>query len=305
MPSGLWAWQDLRRVGILTCGGLIAQFIPAGASPFVTHLLLRAYRLFLPGNVLALEKKLGKALPPEAGANAHAIAEQHFLMRLEDTWGRLCGMRRFGWRPRIEWDGLERLDAPLRDGRGIVLWSMRFASATALKQGFYRQGRPFVHLSRANHGSSTQTTLGLRVASPLHCRAEDCYLAERIRIPVDRSLSYIQRLRDRLRAGHIVSIFGEHEGRQNYEAQMLGTEVKIALGAPSLAWLENAALFTVAPLRLGPFHYRIVIDEAIPVDRKIPRRKFAEVAARQFLRRLEARILQHPADWQGWLYRQF
>jgi lauroyl/myristoyl acyltransferase len=261
--------------------------------------------LFLAQTLRTLEAKIRKALPADTHPNARAIAEQHILMRLEDIWGRLRGMCRFGWRPHIEWEGLERLDDALRDGRGIVLWSMRFSSATALKQGFHRQGLPFVHLSRVDHGSSTLTTLGLRVAAPIYCRAENCYLKERIQIPLAESLHYVQTMRERLRAGALVSIFGEHEGRQNYQAQMLGTTIPLALGAPSLAWLENADLFTVAPIRVGPFRYRIVVDQAIPVDRAKPRREFAELAAQEYARRLEARILQHPADWQGWLYRQF
>ena len=112
-------------------------------------------------------------------------------------------------------------------------------------------------------------------------------------------------MRERLRAGNLVSIFGEHEGRQNCDARVLGTTIKLALGVPSLAWLENAALFTVAPIRVGPFRYRIVVDEAIPIDPAKPRREFAVQAAQEYARRLEARILHHPADWQGWLYREF
>lgn len=305
MPSGFFAWQDVRRICVLTCGGTLAQFVPERASRSVTHILLHAYRLLLAQTVRTLAQKIRNALPADTHSGPRAIAEQHIVMRLEDIWGRLRGMRRFGWRPHIEWEGLERLDAALRDGRGIVLWSMRFSSATVLKQGFYRQGRPFVHLSRVDHGCSTLTTLGLRVAAPLYCRAENCYLKERVQIPLDESLHYVQTLRERLRAGNLVSIFGEHEGRQNHGAQLLGTTIKLALGAPSLAWLEDAALFTVAPIRVGPFRYRIVVDEAIPVDRAQPRRQFAEHAAQEYARRLEARILQHPADWQGWLYREF
>ena len=305
MPSGFIAWQDLRRIGVLLCGGLISQFVPERASATVTYGLLRAYRLLFAQTMCALEEKMRKALPGDTQPGPRAIAEQHILMRVEDIWGRFRGMRRFGWRPHIEWEGLERFDAALRDGRGIVLWSMRFSSATILKQGFYRQRLPFVHLSRVDHGSSTLTTLGLRIAAPLYCRAENCYLKERIRIPFDESLNYVQTLRERLRDGNLVSIFGEHEGRQNYEAQLLGTTIKFALGAPSLAWLEDAALFTVAPIRVGPFRYRILVDEPIPVDLAKSRRKFAEQAAQEYARRLEARILQHPADWQGWLYREF
>lgn len=305
MPSGILSPRDLRRISALACGAALALFVPERASVAVTRFLLRVYRTFLAETMRSVEGKIRTALPADVHPDARAIAELHILMRLEDIWGRLRGIRRFGWRPQIEWEGLERLNDALRGGRGIVLWSMRFSSATVLKQGFHREGLPFVHLSQIDHGSSTRTTLGLRVAAPLYCRAENCYLKERVQIPLDDSLHYVQTLRERLRAGNLVSIFGEHEGRQNYEARLLGTTLKLALGAPSLAWLEDAVLFTVAPIRLGPFRYRIVIDEAIPVNRAQPRRQFAEQAAQEYARRLEARILQNPADWQGWLYREF
>lgn len=303
--TGLCAWRDIRRIAVLAGGGLFAQFVPVRASPFVTRLAHRAYGVLGARTVRDLEDKIRKALPADTHPDASAIAQQHILMRLEDIWGLLRGMRRFGWRPEIEWEGREQLDEALREGRGIVLWNMRFTSSTATKQGFYREGLPLVHLSRTNHGCSTHTRLGLGVVAPFHCRSENCYLEERIQIPSGKSLNYVQRLRERLRDGSLVSIFGEHEGRQNYDGLLFGAERKIALGAPSLAWLEDAALFTVAPMRVGPFRYRIVIDEAIPVDRDVPRRKFAELAAQEYLRRLEARILQHPADWQGWFYREF
>lgn len=305
MPSGFLVWQDVRRISVLAGGALFAQFVPERASRFVTRILLRAYRLFFAQTVQNLERKINAALPTAAQPGPQVIAQQHILMRLEDIWGRLRGIRRFGWRPHIEWEGLERLDDARNEGRGIILWSMRFSSATVLKQGFYRQGLPLAHLSRVDHGSFTLTTLGLRVAAPLYCRAENCYLKERVQIPADDSLDYVRTLREHLRTGNLVSIFGEHEGRQNYEAQLLGTTIKLALGAPSLAWLENAALFTVAPVRIGPFRYCIVVDEAIPVDRAKPRRQFAEHAAQEYARRLKARIRQYPADWQGWLYREF
>ena len=284
---------------------LATTCVPEQASPTAARVLLGLYRYLQPTTLQNLEAKMRIALPADAWPNPHEVAEAHVLMRLEDMWGRLRGIRRFGWNPRIEWAGLNRLKPALRDGRGVILWSMRFSSATVIKQAFYKAKMPLVHLSRFDHGSATTTQLGLGGVAPLYCRAEDCYLKERVRIPQGESLGYVKVLRERLREGALVSIFGEHTGLQNFEADILGTKIQLALGAPSLAWLENAALFTVAPIRVGPFHYRVVIDEEIPVDRDMPRRKFAAVAAQEYARRLKARILCHPADWQGWLFRDF
>jgi lauroyl/myristoyl acyltransferase len=303
--SELLRFGDVRRVMTLAAGGLVAACIPETASPAIARFLQRLYPFVLPGTVRSLQSKMQVALQTGPGLPASEIVDAHILMRLEDMWARLRGVRRFGWNPRIEWEGLDRLRASRQDGRGTVIWCMRFSSATVIKQAFYREQMPLVHLSRFDHGSATTTKLGLQIAAPLYCRAENCYLKERVSIPQNGSMAYIATLRARLRAGECVSIFGEHSGLQDFASNILGTQVKLALGAPSLAWLENATLFTAAPIRIGPFHYRIVIDEEIPVDRALPRRSFATAAAQQYADRLTARILQHPADWQGWLYRDF
>ena len=179
---------------------------------------------------------------------------------------------------------------------------MRFSSATALKQAFYRAGLPLVHLSRVAHGSSSSTKTGLGLVGPLYCRAENPHLAERIQIPLDGSLGYIHALKRHLHNNRCINIFGEHRGRQNVSATVLGVQRQFALGAPSLAWAEDAALLTVCPLRTGPFRYRVVVEEEMQVDRSIGRKEFARKAVAEFACRLEARIRSAPADWQGWSY---
>jgi lauroyl/myristoyl acyltransferase len=226
-------------------------------------------------------------------------------MRLEDMWGRVRGVRRHGWNPEIQIDGIERVRKALGRGRGAILWSMRFSSTTAIKQAFFRAGLPLTHLSREQHGSPSMTRLGVRVVGPLYCRSENDYLAERVRIPLDGSLRYLQRLRERLGENACVSIFGEHAGRQAAAVEVLGERWRFALGAPSLAWLEDAELLTVYALRTAPFAYRVVIEEPIKVNRSMPRKAYAEWALGQFAGRLERLILQYPSQWQGWLYRSF
>ncbi len=223
-------------------------------------------------------------------------------MRCEDTWGRPAGMRRFGWRPTVELSGLEHLRAALERRRGAILWCIRFASATALKQGLYYAGHAPVHLSHAQHGSQSKTTLGVQVVAPLYCRAENPYLAERVVIPLDGSLAYLKRLRHKIRSNACVSIFGEHDGRSAVEANVLGMSRKFAVGAPSLAWSEGAALLLAYPLRTGPFRYKLAIEPEIPVDGEIERKRFASQAVSHFAARLEQLIIENPADWQGWSY---
>jgi KDO2-lipid IV(A) lauroyltransferase len=217
-------------------------------------------------------------------------------------WGRLRGLRRDGFRPTIEVDGLEHLRGALARGRGVVVWCMRVGSATVLKQGFSASGLPLTHLSRADHGSATNTRFGLGVVAPLHRRVEDAALRERVQIPIGESLAYLRTLGERLASNQCVSIFGEHTGRQSVTVTVLGSDHRFALGAPSLAWRENAGLVTAYALREGPFRYRVVIEEEMAVDRDLARRCFAERAVHEFAGRLERCILRHPADWHGWFY---
>ncbi len=293
--------RDLAKFFALVGGGSVVQLVPRSWDPALSEGLLTAYTAVFPSTLATLCNNL-RVLPDAHNRNLDEIARAHLRMRLEDGLGRLRGMRRRGWRPQVEIAGLENVRRALDRRRGAVIWAMRLSSATALKQGFCDAGFPLVHLSRAEHGASSPSVFGVRVVAPLFCRAENVLLQERLRIPLNQSPRYLSIVRDRLRANHCVSIFGEHEGRVNARAPLLGKPTRFAIGAPSLAWSEGAALMTAYPIRTGPSRYSLQIDDEIPVDRSTPRKAFAEAAVSEFARRLEASILRYPADWQGWTY---
>jgi len=303
--GGWFCLADLRKLAALTGGAVAAAVTPHRWDPAVANILVRLYVVVASRTVGRVATKMTAVLPPSTTRQPRKLAFDYLRMRLEDMWGRLRGMRRFGWRPEIELEGLERVHEARSRGRGVILWSMRFSSSTAIKQAFHRAGLPLVHLSRQDHGAPSKTKLGVGVVAPMFCRAENPYLAARVQIPLDGSLGYLRELCQRLRENACVSIFGEHEGMQNGEVKILGAGWRFALGAPSLAWLENSVLLTVYPLRVGPYHYRVVVDKEIPVTRTIPRKQFAAQALEEYGRRLERLIVAHPADWQGWLYYRF
>ena len=304
-PQGLVDWRDVRRAAGLVGGAAVSLPWPQRWDPALVTLLERPTWRLRPGLVSGIADKMRRALPPDPAFDPDRTARDFLRMFLEDAWGRSRGLRRHGWRPQVRIEGMERLDAALQRGRGAILWSLRFASATAIKQAFYHAGRPLVHLSRAEHGSATMTKAGVGVVAPLYCRAENPYLAERVVIPLNRSPRYLKTLRERLGDNAVVSIFAEHTGRQNVSARVLTADLEFAVGAPSLAWTEDAALLTVSAHREGPFQYRVEIGEEIPVDRAQPRKDFASGAVAVLARRLETLIVRSPADWQGWMLRDF
>ena len=245
-----------------------------------------------------------RVLGPSVTADrALVLAQQHHRMRFELRLGRLRGMRSRGWRPKIELQGARFLREALAQGRGVILWRMLFCSNPVVMQALERNGTPLVHLSNVYHGAPSRSRLGIRFVSPLYCRPENDYLAKRVIIPLDGSLGYMRTLLDSLRQNACVSVVGEHRGRQNVSVSFFGSQIELAAGAPSLVWKSGAVLLTAYALRLGPYHYRVVIDEPVAVDRRLAKKAFVAAALGEFTRRLESHVREHPADWQGWLRR--
>lgn len=304
-PQRLVAWPDVRRAASLVVGAAVCGVTPQRADPLMAAWVDRAAQRLSPATVPRIAEKMRRALPADQELDAEAAALAFRRMFVEDALARTRGLWRHGWRPELRIQGLERLDRALERGRGAILWGLRFASSTAIKQAFHRIGRPLIHLSRRQHGSPTTSRFGLGVTAPLYCRAENPYLAERIVIPLNRSPRYLQILRARLRDNQTISIFAEHEGQQNIVAPVLTAEFPFAMGAPSLAWSEDAALLTVSAHREGPFRYRIEIGDEIPVRRSLTRKAFAAEAVAELATRLERLIVRDPSDWQGWMYREF
>ncbi len=298
----LFSTKDLKSLVLLSAGSVFATALPSRWDGAVVDWLVRVHRICRAKRTKEVAALMARTLLSDPDRDWLAIADAHQRMRIEDYWGRLKGVGPYPWVPTIEMEGVEIVRNALERGRGVVLWMMRLASATAIKQSFHRSGMPLVHLSRVEHGAHTRTRLAAGAVSPLFCRAENPYLMERIKIPLNGSLAYISALRDHLRRNACVSIFGEHEGRQNIDAPFLGGRRSFAIGAPSLAWLEDSALLTAYAVRTGPFAYRVVVDEPISVDHGLTRKEYAAYAVPKFAQRLERLVEHHPADWQGWSY---
>ena len=293
--------RDLRDLAVLGGGACVAAVVPSALDGLMVDALIGVQKM-LRGPQMAEAAALVERVLPERNASGAAIIAEQNQMRMEDFWGRLRGIGPRRWTPEIEMEGLERVHAARERGRGAILWATRMGSATAIKQGLYRAGLPLTHLSRVQHGASTASRLAVAAVSPLSCRAENKYLRERVRIPLGESLAYLQQIRGALQQNQVVSIFAERTGRNAVEAELLGKPRRFATGAPSIAYLEDAVLLPTHCFRTGPFRYRVLVEEPIPVDRSLPRKRFAADAVCELARRYDAQIRRSPADWQGWSF---
>jgi lauroyl/myristoyl acyltransferase len=234
----------------------------------------------------------------ERGLDFERLALAYCRRTLEERWGHWRALHRAGWNVATEVEGVEHLEAARAAGKGAILWGMSFCGYLVAKMALHRAGARIVMLAAADHGVHyPPTRFGRLVVGPLYCHAENRYLAERVKIPHDRALGYLRTLKARLQANRNVYISGERvAARRNVQVRLLGRDVPLATGSPSLAFSVGSRLLPVDILRLGPFHYRLRIDAPIAPG-AARKRDFVEQAVTEFAARVERRILEHPADW--------
>ncbi len=298
----LVTWRDIPLTLLFIAGYPLATILPRSFDPRLIDITSSLYLRIYSRKVLRLAAKMEQVLVPEGGNNeARRWARQHYRLRIEDGWGRVRGLRHRGWQPRIETEGREHALQSLDQGRGVVFWVMTFGSQPIFEQALSLAGIDLTHLSREEHGAPSMSRFALRVLAPLYVRAETPYLFERIGIPLNGSLGYLNRLKSRLSANGCVSIMGENHSTQNVTTDFFATSASFATGAPALAWRQGSPLLTVFAVQESQLSYRVFIEEPIVADRDAGKNEFVNAAVHRFAQRLQRHIRDYPADWHGWL----
>lgn len=243
-----------------------------------------------------LDRRLPDLLVARAG-----LSRRQFLRTAEDLFTEsyfelLRDYRPFGGRARIGTVGLEHVQRAGATGRGILFWVVGCVSSDLVaKMAFRQAGLAVWHLSRPTHGFS-RSRFGVRVLNPIRRRREDRYLAGRVVIDEANSVGPLRTLYRRLRGGEIVALTAGDEARKVCEAPFLGRTLRVAPGAPEIAWATGAALLPVFTVRNGPGDYTVIIEPEIPVPAQSP----AQAAVEQLVSRLESFTAQYPLLWTGW-----
>ncbi|HEV8712769.1 MAG TPA: hypothetical protein VGX03_08085 [Candidatus Binatia bacterium] len=205
------------------------------------------------------------------------------------------------WRPEIRVEGTAHLAAALAAGRGAVLWIARFAFAeTVAKIGLWRAGYPSAHLSRTIHGFS-HSLFGRRWLNPVKLRMENRYLAERIVLNDGAPGAAMRRLYNVLLGNGVVSITVDTWGAHVAEAPFLRGRLRVATGAPSLAWKTGAPLLPVFVLRdHASGGFRLLIEGPLPTDPTRPKSDAQQAAVARYANLLEPHVGAYPGQWRDW-----
>jgi len=226
------------------------------------------------------------------------LAEEWFRRQTELSWGRLRALHRSDWPVRIDLEGADHLDRALGQGRGAVVWFSSFCDPVLLMRALSNRGTPLCHLSAHTHGSPGHSRFGIRFVAPVHRSAETRHLSERIVMRNPSAPNYFKRVRRALSANQAVSVRGDLALDATQRALCLGRPCAFPSGAPRMAHSAQAPLLTSSIARLGPGRYKVTIDEALQLPRQ--RRDFVREAVAEFARRLDCRLSESPADWEGW-----
>lgn len=301
----LVGWRDLVLLGAFAAGFLLTLIVPRKFDPLFVEKLAALFVFLRKPAVHRLALHMQQILPGAGAEDTKKLAREHYSLSIELWWGRFRSLHRGGWRPEVVLRGESRLRAALKAGKGVILWRMWYCENPVTLQALARAGIPVVHLSSETHGAPAASQVGLRWTASLYVRAEEPYVAKRVVIPRDGSLGYMRELIAQLQQNACISIVGENRGRRNIPADFFGRRLEFASGAPSLAHRTGAALLTVYCIRRSVFHYEVIIDDVVDIDRTLDRRRFNESAVKEFASRLQERVAEHPVEWQGWLRRTF
>ncbi len=288
---------DLARSFLFLLGVILGIVIPQRFDRWIVRLVAAVLSPLLVGG---LSRHMHEQLATRIDdLDSQDLAQRQVRYSIEVNWGRLRSVVRPRWQVAVRIDGIDKVEAALARGKGVILWQASFGGSFLVKIALSRAGFPLVHLSSVTHGprGPIWNLLGLR---HLYLRSESWFLKERIDIPNGRSLAYLRTLMDCLRKNEVVSIMGENRGRNDITAQVLDLRRQFATGSPSLAWKLGSVLLTAYVIREKLNQYRVVIEDPIQIEYGLNKKKWVEAAVEEFARRLEAAILYHPAGWDGW-----
>jgi len=295
----LIARADVDRAVWQAAGWGLSLALPHSADKVVIAASCALRKRANPAELDGVARGIARTLPERFSLPAAMeLAEEWYQRTTELSWGRLRGLHRSGWPVQIDLEGVHHLDRALSRGRGAVLWFSSFCDPVLLMRALAERGTPLCHLSAYTHGAPGHSRFGVRFVAPVHRSVEKRYLAERIVMRNSSSPGYVKRVRQSLGSNRAVSVRGDLALDATHEADCLGRHCAFSAGAPRIAHSAQAPLLTSAIARLGPAHYRVTIDEELRLPEG--RREFVREAVAEYARRLDCRLMENPADWEGW-----
>jgi len=248
----------------------------------------------LPGRIERYLENRSPAMPVRTIA---ALARAGFMEEFLDI---LRGLRPWASAPRCTLHGGEHIAQALASAGSAVLWVDEFHHySLATKVALAESGFWTVHLSHPTHGFS-KTRFGMAVVNPVKIGVENRWLKNRVMMGFGGATGAIRALQRHLRAGDVVSVTAGGDAASPIEIPFLGGAVRLATGAPDLAYMAKVPLLPVRTIYREDGSFEVAVEPPIEASRDGDRSAFAEAAAHEYAARLEPLVLSHPHQWRGW-----
>lgn len=297
VPSRHQGWvatKDALIAAKLFCC-LIAAMAPPRHWPTAARLLARAHLRMQERSVRVLAHST-----PFRGQDVRACTGESF------AWDYLANIQAIrdilpgGWRCEPTVTGRDVLESALHRSRGAVLWFTPFAGAF-LALGKALAEYSLTQLSTPSHPFSP-TWVGTRLLNPIRLRAENRYLARRVRVVYGNARPAIDILKQVLHDNGVISIMAIGAGSRSLAFPFLGGILDLAIGAPRLAWETGAALIPVFALPDGDGDYRVELGPDLTPATVLPMEQALQSMTSRYVQLLEAMVRSYPTRWQGWFY---
>lgn len=303
--------ERIQKQDLTTIARLLALGLVAGCVPQRSWVPLRERLTRLPGTTHGhqagsselLLTRIERLIADQAGLPVDWRERARRVLqykKYEDTLFILKEYWPGGWQPELRVEGLEHINAALKEGKGAVLWVGHFAaSRLAWKKALHESGVAVTHLSSSKHGFS-RTPFGERYINPVCTRIEKRYLRERVQLVPNGLVKAMRRLRTCLAQNAVISVTDFPFARNTIQTPFLGLTRPLAPGAPSLALAAGARLLPVFPLRTDGNVFKIVVEPAIVPPTGVSRTIAVNAMAHEYASRLERYVKKQPEAWDSW-----
>lgn len=193
-------------------------------------------------------------------------------------------------RDKMEFAGLEHLDAALRAGKGGVLVTGHFGSWELMGCALVRMGYPLTFVVGVQRNPLVQRLMN-------NLRGE-CG----IDVIEPKSLLRTTRV---LRENRFIALLSDQDaGREGLFVDFLGEPASTPPGAARLAVLTGAPVITGFIVRVGPNRHRIVIEHPAQFDENLSREENIRRLTEAYTASIESYVRRYP-DHYLWAHRRW
>lgn len=295
--NGIISANDILTSLTLVLCAIIALILPRALWSGASRRCARLHLAIKKPNLAVAEVLNAEGIEVSNFDLSHDLLSLNYLENIE-TMSEYLG---YNSEPAVVVKGAANVARALESGRGVILWHSPFCCAALVeKRAYVCGGLSVTHLRASAHPFSS-TAFGLRFLNPIKTRIENQYLKDVIMLVPRGERVALKQMRKALAENQVVSITAIGSGRNAIEVPFLGGILRLALGAPSLAYSTGAIVIpTATSIHPGP-KYTVWFDAPLEIDSRLAKAEFRKALAFAYARRLAPHVRSRPGSWRGWI----